>query len=389
MPAVTPSYVRHINSVYIQVRSLLVTILVGIILVLVFYLYLQETIVIDKHVYKHRNGTSMFTPFTSVYMKNYESDKYLDNFPSFDANNCPSCLFTSTNYRPNSTPRDLLITTMFDHVYNIIPSIRSIRTSKCQAQYFVLTDLKTRKKLTDDTIKILKSCGGYVVRYLRLKKLDRSIIFTLRQILVYNFIGKRAHLLDRVISFDLYDTIFQGDPFTPEIKQDGLYFILENTTYHFIYNEEHYDVKFSRYTKEDYDKFNIINGATIMGGVVNVMEYMHFYLSNNPLTLDNHPDDQWYLNKYVYNGDLAKAGIKFKLFDMKSRYVSICRTYNYPTKWDIGNYKPADSKVNPLLIHQFDDVPKLLHNVYEKCPKGNLIVNQYIRRIDDPDYYSQ
>jgi hypothetical protein len=76
-------------------------------------------------------------------------------------------------------------------------------------------------------IGFLSGCGVTVINIGTLFSNQRNYLFMLRNSACYDFLRIREGLFDRVILFDLFDTVFQGDPFTVEIIRDIIAFSTE------------------------------------------------------------------------------------------------------------------------------------------------------------------
>lgn len=322
-----------------------------------------------------------FRLYSSNFFQSYSSTKFLDGFPIVNFDECPLCKFIPRNYKSNSSPRDVLITSGFHDFFGFISALRTLRTTGCKAQYIIFSDEDTLKeKLTTDSENIYKKCGAHVIKFKRLGPMSRDTIFTQRLILIHNFLYQRMNFIDRVIAFDMFDTVFQGDPFTTDFTSDTIFWIKEITSFHFIYNERTYNDYpiYNHKSRDEYNKQSVINGGTTMGGVRILIRYLEFYLDSVDYYGVSKVRDQDYLNRFINTGALDHCEFNYKLLNISTRYVSACRTNTI--NFDFGNYKPKESDVYPLLVHQFDDIPNLRKSVALKCSAEGWDIPQYIRR---------
>ncbi|OHT04830.1 hypothetical protein TRFO_27622 [Tritrichomonas foetus] len=301
---------------------------------------------------------------------------------------CPRCNFEPANDNPSSTPRDILLSSMFGNIANLIPCSRSLRTTGSRATFFILTDNNTFSMMTPDSIKIINGCGLYVINLGVCEKLTPRIFFALRHLIYYNFLFPRQHLMDRVIMMDLYDSIFQGDPFPDYFERDTLYFCSENLTF----SRSRGNRKWLRTIVHDdllrYYPKHIVNGGTILGSVSLIIKYLELFMIYVDMTRLQFlkADDQAYTNFFAYSGILAKHQIKHKILDLSDFIVCVHGMQYYPGDWRLGKYVTPIGKKPHLVVHQFDRSKMMKFNVYIACPRDEMNVTRYMRGITDEEF---
>lgn len=142
---------------------------------------------------------------------------------------CEFCKFHVRNQDADSTNKDWVITSGIKRTNNMIPFIRSLRTTGCQAQCHFLFDTSAYVKITRYTSKLITSCGGHIFETRNSFNMPPKY---LRFLFCYKHIKKHSELMDRVIICDLYDTIFQGDPFVQQFGRKKLYIFDEGDNFY-------------------------------------------------------------------------------------------------------------------------------------------------------------
>lgn len=302
--------------------------------------------------------------------------------------NCPPCNFKSIVDKPSSTPKDILLSSMFGDIANLVPSSRSLRTTGSKATFFILTENNTYSLMTPDCIKLISNCGLFVINLGVCKKLTPREFYAIRHLFYYNFLVPRKHLIHRIILMDLYDSIFQGDPFPSYFEDDVLMFCSENLTF----SRSRGNRKWLRTIVHDkvikYYGHHIVNGGTILGTAPLIIKYLELfmiYVNMSRLKLCQ-ADDQAYTNFFAYSGILEKHQIKHKVLYLNDFIVCIHGMQHYPGNWILGKYRTPNSNQKHLLVHQFDRSKVMKFNVYIACPKMHYNVSHYMRGINDVQY---
>jgi hypothetical protein len=136
----------------------------------------------------------------------------LSDFKSYDGASCDPCLFTDRSRRPDSSAADCVIAVMFNMTFNLVPFVRTLRTTGSRCRIVVLADDTALSKLDVNLTMFLESCGVTVVRVWHPAATSNAILLVRNRVLLH-FLRLRRSLFKRIVIADLYDTIFQGDPF--------------------------------------------------------------------------------------------------------------------------------------------------------------------------------
>lgn len=169
--------------------------------------------------------TIVKTRYVPIYFQspllNYETN-WLDNisvndFRSQTFEKCMPCNFSVRNQGSNSSPNDLIISTKFHKITEILPFVRTLRSTGCKATLVIITDDGVLKKLTHNHLKQIENCG---IIFYNLHKFKIGYVGTTRFIPITDYIMKNKQYIDRIIMIDAYDVVFQGDPFTDRFERN-------------------------------------------------------------------------------------------------------------------------------------------------------------------------
>ena len=148
---------------------------------------------------------------------------------------CQFCNFTVRNQEyADSTENDLLLAGAVGQPKNIAPFIRSLRTtgSKCSCVLLIDDDME----IDPISLQIAEECGMQIIRcgkfidYPYPCARNNYIYFFIEA-----FLEQNVHKFDRVIIVDLYDTVFQGDPFNVQVQRTYINAVDENHDYYHNY----------------------------------------------------------------------------------------------------------------------------------------------------------
>ena len=363
--------------------------------IFVFFLVIFKifTILINEqknHSFTILKSFSKFEFVDTFYFKEWFPFDYTKDFGSLveSYSHCPPCNFKPVVDNPSSTPNDILLSSMFGDIANLVPCSRSLRTTGSKATFFILTENDTYSLMTPDCIKLISHCGLYVINLGICQKLTPREFYAIRHLFYYNFLVPRKHLIHRIILMDLYDSIFQGDPFPSYFTDDILMFCSENLTF----SRSRGNRKWLRTIVHDdvikYYGNHIVNGGTIMGTAPLIIKYLELFMIyvNMSRLKTCKADDQAYTNFFAYSGILEKHQIKHKVLYLNDFIVCIHGMQHYPGNWILGKYKTPISDKEHLLVHQFDRSPMMKYNVYIACPRMHYNITHYMRRITDSQF---
>jgi hypothetical protein len=184
---------------------------------------------------------------------------------------------------------------------------------------------------------------------------------------------------------DLFDTIFQGDPFTEEITENVIAFSVETAK---IRGNHLTGAAILAGRKEADAKVawqDVVNCGTVIGSTRTVLSFLalEFRLIRQlapeqytALIATNYPD-QALVNVLVRLDILNHSGMSVRLYTVEELYVTTYKVYKRPYNFSLGNYAP--NGVFPVLVHNYDRVGTFCRSITAACPAEFPTPDQYVR----------
>ena len=292
-----------------------------------------------------------------------------------NTSNCPNCIIygNDANNR-TSGPRDCVLSVLIGKVENIFPFVRSLRTTGSMASIVLLMDDKAFNSLSPDTVRLLKNCSIQWFNIGVVNKLKKSSsIFAQKHIIAYDFIYKSASMFDRMLLIDLYDVVFQDDPFFSEVDPNSLIIIKEARLFGDDPKNRERVEAVMKMNKFMYDS-HALNGGVIYGSPIILLKYETLYFSQfNISNIDgtHKTCDQGYMNYLYLSGELLMHGFKLKLWHRDQGYESLASTKARPNA-ALGKVYFLNKRA--IVIHMFDRSDDMIRMVLAACPQGNYAV---------------
>ena len=325
---------------------------------------------------------------------------YSLNSSSLPSTECKLCSFQAlgqNNTIPNSSERDIILTVAIGAVYNIIPFIRTLRTTNCKARVVIFIDSLTLSSMNTSMYEDISKCGIQFVDIGTKVPSEAEDIFFYRYIIFNNFLRENEQEIDRVILVDLFDTVFQNDPFITNFSENILYlseegYPLMDSLFNTIQirknihnmNPQTFDdnsVYQSNYLKKIKNK-HIINGGLQAGGLLPMLSFLSIMAKiGNESAMKAYGDDQAFLNIFAYS-KLLKKVCDFEIVPSSSYFMSsnalYCMLEKNPFRNDskFGNFSRG-SKV-PSILHQYNRCQDIIDELLAVCP-NDYDIPYYIR----------
>lgn len=310
---------------------------------------------------------------------------------------CDFCFFDPENdgTHPNSSPRDIVLTCAFHRLYNLHVFVRTLRTTGCKARIIVITDKPTMHSYPPYYYQALNNCGMQFICIDEEIPVKREDVFFFRHCLFTQFLEINKGLIDRVIVADMYDTIFQHDPFTEEFDRNIIYFssermqltlrswvrCMEITYYRLEKLKIKLDMnrgKFNQLMKND-----IINGGLQAGGVENMIKFFSTMTKvGEPAFRKAFGDDQAFMNIFIYS-HVFDDMFNYTIDEGDSGFLSTASIFRKVYEGDfisgdaVGEYK-CDGRI-PAVLHQYERFKNIVENVLLDCPNNDPYIDDYIR----------
>ena len=164
---------------------------------------------------------------------------------------------------------------------------------------------------------------------------------------------------------DIFDTVFQRDPFRSDIPHDKIAMSIEKVQFgNHEWNTDWVKSVDSNYTEEFYRKKWIINSGFKLGPPDKMLKlYELAFLSGK--IFGELPSDQSLINYLYYRGIFPDLWI-----DKNATYYSSACYSIFELKGDENNYihERKLPMLTPTLIHQFDRICPVIEHFAHVCP---------------------
>jgi len=331
--------------------------------------------------------------FTDGYITGYDilSNSFQGSFSrvlKYNKKMCLMCNYSYKNYNQSSTPRDIVISIMVMLATNIVPAVRSLRTTGCLASIVIITDDSAYESISIPTLRLLSQCGCYLINIGKFPDVSRREFWAWRYLMIDKFISTHLQYIDRILIIDLFDTIFQGDPFCSFVSKRKLYLSSEFQAIKDCYVNNKWMEDIAGESHKLMNHNDIINGGTLLGGAIQVHQMIRLFISQfntNDLSALK-ADDQGYINFITYSGMLENYSIQYEIDKLGELIVSINKivaVYRIPNNFHIGEYRLKRDRRFPPVIHQFKFNAEQLLSVVRACPRGRLKQPNYLPYLPD------
>lgn len=306
-------------------------------------------------------------------------------------NKCKICNFIpyKGGALPNSSEKDLIMSFGTNKLTNLFPFIRTLRTTGSRCRFILFVDANSLTKYPNIYYELANDCG---VEFINIG----SISFTKMQAMFLRFCFFQKFLItnqakiDRVIFVDLYDTIFQHDPFTTEF---GNFLYISSDTYSFrrvrsnlnwlneclTHFDHNFDPTVSTLFSEDFKKEVVykeaLNGGLQAGPVQIMIEFSTAMMKMGDVkTLKVHCNDQGFLNALIYSGYFNRM-FRYSILSLNSTFMASIHFFCFqhinksPDKFEIGKIDRYGGVA--AVLHQFDRSRKLKSALVDVCPNDN------------------
>lgn len=301
-----------------------------------------------------------------------------------DYNQCPSCNFESRSVHSNSSPQDAILVTMLNCTYNLVPFTRSLRTTGSKALFVIFIDDLAKEKLDPTLSTFAANCG---ITFISIGKTNftRNELLLVRNPLLYDFLKLRPNVFKRILIVDLFDSIFQGDPFYEEFDTDTVGFSIETHRCD-VGQIRNAGYLIGKKNASIFYKRQCVNIGTIVGCYEHVLRFLHYYVNY----LHNIPEekfkklywipDQVILNTMINTNLTDKLGIKIHFYKNDEPYAVLMNLFKIKNvTFDVGYFKPYESSMYPFVVHLFDRSRRFCKSVLDRCPQIFPTSDSYIR----------
>lgn len=293
-----------------------------------------------------------------------------------DKSFCKLCNKLKKGKNSNLTPRDLIIgVAVGERQKNLLSFVRTLRTVESKSTFaMIVDDDMMNHGISEQEKDLLLNCSTIFLNVGEVYKYRESAIVLSRNVMFLALLQNIWHEFDRVIIADMYDTIFQADPFTTEFSYTGVVATLENKSITRDKINSDWILRTDpEFTDEKYRNHLIINGGLWYGGVLSMIEFLGAYIDYHIwFEYSRLLNDQSILNMMYVDGKLPKSFTTDKKGYMVSAYM-----------WRFDWRPNEDGMFNaegiyPVTIHQYNRVAPIRNYLPSLCPPlGDWDTNSY------------
>ena len=298
---------------------------------------------------------------------------------------CPLCNFTVRNKNlSNSTPRDLLLVSSVGTIRNVVPLMRTLRTTGSKCSVVLLTD--DQAYIDPISLRIVTECGLQIIRCgnMELPKIgEDSYKWSAYSYIYYYlraFLSQNIDKFDRVIICDLFDVVFQGDPFNTQVTYDYINAIDEGV----YLKDSEYNIRWIHYagpvelTQEDLDTPYICSGY-FSGSAKNMLHLLDVFCEYVDFAT-NTPDQGIFNYLFIKGKQFGLKKNPFRVNELvhhtvvsKNIHMKGYRTLgNIPVRWN-NNYYAS-------VIHQYYKSKYLVKDILKVCPRESTSQTKYVAK---------
>jgi hypothetical protein len=325
---------------------------------------------------KSNNDSSVILDWFSGYRR-------ISDFKEVHPGSCPVCNFTVRNLDSDSSSRDLVVSVALGSMTNVVPFTRTLRTTGCRAIFVLFCDKSAWLPINSRLSDFLDGCGCSVIVLPEFKGSWQRLV-VVRLEVVYYFLRSRSSLFDRVLIADLFDIVFQGDPFHKGLgsnfvgiseedipcdrsQRGGARLLIGRQVTQFWYGSV------------------CKNGGMIIGGMHQIISFLAVFtefadtipeskLVRIPIT------DQVIMNVLLGLGAFQNKGISFRFWGLPDEYRVLWSYFGRTNAtYLLGEYRLFKDGKYPLLLHMFDRWRGLSRSVNKACPPLFPVRHPYIR----------
>ena len=296
------------------------------------------------------------------------------------------CNYTSSRDGCNSTPRDVVITCAAYDACNLVLFQRTLRTTGCKATLVLFLDQKVIDNMDHDTLEFTKKMNTFI--FLTQTPPRQGVKTKNYYAYVFKeFLRENEFKIDRVIFSDLFDTIFQEDPFNTRLPTNSLHLVHENKRNKWNLG----NIRFTRETIPEFQFDNVtgemytINSGYVGGPVSLIRAYFTQQLSI--LTFEN-GIDQGSTNILYVTGAFENKSIS--VFD-DGYSGKILHISYYTSELPFPNVNgDFNNSIIAAVIHCYYNMPeKFFVSILRVCPRITNNMKNYLpkKNLKNISYY--
>lgn len=351
----------------------------GLFKVIIHFFLLSILFSYSAHGLIHNYYDNLFTDLNLVLQISKPSNIAVKN-PLIN-NKCILCKVTIRSHNQNSSPKDVIIGSAFVRCRNYMLVVRTLRSIGCLAQFFMIVDKMFFNQMPKENIEFLENCGCHIINVGKNEIQKPMNLHYYRYFCYKNFLEKKTGI-NRVMSLDIYDAVFQGDPFTTSIESDSMYYTTEAATI----NSNGCNANWVRYALNNSAEYPaiknkfIVNGGIMLGGYKPYMCFVKLFLNYTKYSISkSFPiGDQGFINVIAYRNMVAQHGFKQYVLTYENGYANLFLMTNMKLNWTFGKVKSYKNQEYFLILHQIYRIPALCRSIVNICPPLKYMKNGYL-----------
>ena len=303
---------------------------------------------------------------------------------------CKSCNFSIQNDLPDSTKNDFIFASAINVTKNIIIFCRTLRTTGSKAQIVFVLDTNAMKSVSDTTYQYAINCGAQFINIGDVSNFSPKYI---GYFAFFNLIEKNIHLMNRIIIIDLFDIVFQGDPFSSRLSGEQVQIADEGTYFNGI------NINWTIQSQKNVTFLNswLSNPYLCSGYIGGDAKSIYLFLLLFCDVADiNGLHDQGLVNYLHFSGQFKDFGINMVTSgeNLTIAHLAVLGTLLKSPLDKFGSILmnslkfPSHIKRPALIVHHYFRNMNLSYSILESCPRKNEFLTDYHRSISDKDVHT-
>lgn len=283
------------------------------------------------------------------------------------------CNFNSSTKHVDSTKRDVILLYATGYAPGLELCIKSLRSTGSECRIILLCPSKTSFSKYEE--RIFRALRVEVVKY-QDSKYRNDVPHMIRYDFEFKWLTKHISEVDRVFHTDSFDVFFQGDPFSKisNVTDKELTFVVEP---HLIrscgWNTNWLSKCYVEPVLHNMRQEYIICSGSIAGSSKMYLSLLDMMIHSAEWTRCwDRSLDQPILNFAVWNGNVSRQGIKYKLTGCDNGFFTVtwCVLEENVRHNEHGQIISLSGSV-PNYIHQYNRIDSFTNELYRKCKVAN------------------
>jgi hypothetical protein len=265
----------------------------------------------------------------------------------------------------------------------MVPFLRSIRTTGCQARIVVIAGDRAIAAFSKGEKRILRQCGADLISFGYMIKFWWEQDLLLRFSVYFDWLYHHQKAFERVLFVQMHIVMFQGDPFNSDLADDAVFFVDEGVGLDKAAPELTDFLKLKP-KQSLYKGRPLVTDNIFGGGVQHCLVFLDIYLTYLPMVYDEFDKvtEHTYFLLCYYTFAGSSKRLNTKLLGPNNGIVGLRYYSSEKGKESPGYYKTKDG-VYPSTINHFTKSHKFRYDVYGACPRGRLNSKNYMAMIPE------